>query len=229
MAKLFEGRMFARVYVPDSRSANFPVTATLDPSLPTSRIHSATFVLDQGQTPMCVAYSSTGFRMAGPISYKIDYAIPDLYHECQRNDPWAGENYDGTSVSAALKVFKARGYITEYRWATTLDQVVAHILSTGPMFVGTTWYEGMMKTDKSGFIRMDGKSVGGHAYLLLGANTKKKCPDGTVGCFRVLNSWGRSFGQNGRAWLSFADFAKLLSDDGEAATAIETPILRKAA
>lgn len=223
MSQVFQGRVFGRVYVPDARNARFPVLATLDPSLPPHKYHAANFVLNQGATPMCVAFSSTGYRMAGPISYKIDYSIPELYTECQKNDPWFGENYAGTSVGAALKVFKRRGYITEYRWATRVEQVIAHVLSTGPMFVGTTFYEGMANPDKKGFMRISGASVGGHAYLIIGANTKLKCPDGTVGAFRILNSWGRTFGQNGRAWLSFADFAVLLADDGEAATAIETP------
>jgi C1A family cysteine protease len=36
--------------------------------------------------------------------------------------------------------------------------------------------------------------------------------------YRVVNSWSRSWGQSGRAWLSDADMADLLGDFGEAVT-----------
>jgi C1A family cysteine protease len=93
-------------------------------------------------------------------------------------------------------------------------------LTKGPVVVGTNWYDRMFKPEK-GFIRVGGQVAGGHAWLLLGADRSKKCPDGTMGACRMINSWGRGWGESGRAWISFNDLDKLIKADGEAATAKE--------
>jgi hypothetical protein len=67
------------------------------------------------------------------------------YHEAQKHDPWAGENYSGTSLDAGLWVAKNMGLvrvplgtpmgqeelivrpgagIAAYRWATSVDDIV---------------------------------------------------------------------------------------------------------
>jgi C1A family cysteine protease len=63
--------------------------------------------------------------------------------------------------------------------------------------------------------------VGGHAYLICGANREMRCPDGTLGALRMQNSWGQSWGDGGQAWISYMDAATLLKDWGEAATSAE--------
>ena len=105
--------------------------------------------------------------------------------------------------------------IGSYHWATNADQVVRALLEVGPVFVGTLWYAGMMKT-RNGYIRPTGRKLGGHAYELNGVNTK-------LDYFRVKNSWGRDWGVKGRAKIKIDDFDKLLKDDGEACLAVELP------
>jgi len=39
--------------------------------------------------------------------------------------------------------------------------------------------------------------------------------------FRAINSWGRSWGQNGRFWIRQDDLMLLLQEDGEACAAVE--------
>ena len=77
---------------------------------------------------------------------------PWLYYEARKVDDWPGEDYSGTSVRAALDVLRARGHrrpgatnpdpamgIAEFRWARTVDQVLACLL--GPMATGTSMHE----------------------------------------------------------------------------------------
>jgi len=116
-------------------------------------------------------------------------------------------------------VLKSMGYIASYHWAFTLRQVAQTLLQLGPMVVGTNWYEQMFYPTKSGFIRPSGDLAGGHAYLLDEVDTVKQF-------FGLKCAWGLDWGKGGRAYLSFADFSRLLRRQGEACIAAE--ISRKA-
>jgi hypothetical protein len=193
---------------------------------------------DQGFTSQCVAYSTNQYLAASPYRNAVppkqagvtrESWLNHFYKECQKIDEWPGENYDGTSVRAAMKLLLQWGYITEYRWAFDVPTVLNYVLTTGPMVVGTDWTVPMFDpmTDKKykSFIQVSPGGTydvaGGHAYTLIGANRTKVCPDGTKGAFRILNSWGKSWGETGRAWISFREFGILLANQGEAAVAKE--------
>ena len=157
------------------------------------------------------------------------YKTPEaLYEECQDNDEWPGSNYDGTSVRALAKVLKLRGYLEKYLWALNVDAVVTHLANVGPVVFGTSWYNSMFEPDKEGFINVfrDSGLAGGHAYMIKGYNMDKKCPGGDRGAIRVINSWGRGWGENGFAWLSFKNANTLLSDWGEGLVSNEVKFLQ---
>lgn len=222
---VYTNRGLGRLHAPDERDRKFLLARpSAEAAKITNRTWYTTNVFDQGETSHCVAYSSIGWLMASPVrNTKGLPTFKELYDECQKNDEWPGEepSYQGTSVRAAMKVLKNRGYVSEYRWAFSAATVVDHLLTTSPLVVGTTWYGSMFDPDKNGFVHVGSEPVGGHAYLLIGANRDKLCPDGSRGAIRAINSWGRSFGQSGRFWISFTDFDRLMQEDGEAATATE--------
>jgi hypothetical protein len=75
-----------------------------------------------------------------------------------------------------------------------------------------------MTIPKNGIMRVKGRFQGGHAYLLTGVHRDKKL-------LRIRNSWGPNWGINGRAYIPFKDFGRLLRMRGEACLAIEaTPV-----
>lgn len=180
-------------------------------------------VLDQGGSSACTGASARQWLNMGPVVNKSGPSFMEIYHAAQLLDEWPGAEpaYYGSSVRAAFKVLKGLGMVKSYAWAFDLETVVNHVLTVSPVVLGTDWYQGQMRTDKEGFIHVDGRSVGGHAYLLTGVNRERKCPDGSVGCGRILNSWSKAWGQNGLAWISFKDLDALIRDSGEAATAYE--------
>lgn len=136
-------------------------------------------------------------------------------------DEWPGEDYEGTSVRGGIKALLSLGsafsFTVEYRWAFNIAQVISTILELGPMVVGTEWTARMMDPDGKGRIIPDGESLGGHAYVLCGVNTR-------TSMFRIQNSWGKSWGDGGKAWISIADFERLLGRDGEACIALERDV-----
>jgi hypothetical protein len=170
--------------------------------------------LDQGATSQCVAYSGQRYLTTNPIRNKPIPDLSELYLDCQRNDEWVGEDYDGTSVRALFKVLTRRGYVKEYRWASDADAVIKHVLLHGPVVVGTVWTMSMFQPDRLGFIYPDGEEVGGHAYVIIGASRKRQA-------VRMINSWGPNWGQSGRAWITFTHLDKLIKNYGEACAATE--------
>src|SRR5690606_3107534 len=118
--------------------------------------------------------------------------------------------YDGTTVRGGAKALRARGLVAEFLWAFTLEAVVQTLLEVGPVVIGVNWYRGMTQPERGVLMRATGQLEGGHAVVLNGVNTNDEL-------LRVKNSWGRRWGTNGRAYLPFADFRRLLErEDGEA-------------
>jgi len=207
--------MFGRLYQKDDRDKGFLLKPNFQLARSiTRRYWYAGNVLNQGQTPQCVAYSGYKWLTAGPVRNKrLPFTPAELYHQAQLNDEWSGEDYDGTSVRGLFKSLNKAGYVPEYRWAFDSQAVLAYVMTTGPMVLGSTWFSQMSQPNNYGFITPAGAIEGGHAYLIIGANrTKKNSKTKEVGAFRILNSWGREWGQVGRAWMSFSSFDALQAD-----------------
>lgn len=167
---------------------------------------------DQGDSAHCVGYAWMHWLVNSPISNYVD---PDgLYTLAQFVDEWPGERYEGTSVRAGAKVLKSLGFIERYEWTWDVQTLIDTVLELGPVVVGTDWLAGMDKPDKAGIIKATGRSLGGHAYLINGCSQDREF-------FRIKNSWGESWADNGRAWISFNDMAKLIKAEGEVCLAVE--------
>jgi hypothetical protein len=172
---------------------------------------------NQGNKPYCVGYSWAHWIEDGPVEHKgiAPIVSPELiYSQAQKLDAWPGENYDGTSVRAGAKFLKDQNMIQSYYWAFDVDTLIKAVFELGPVVVGTYWYRGMFRPDKNGIIRPTGGIIGGHAYVINGVDKNKKL-------FRIKNSWGKTWGKQGHAFISFNDMKKLINQNGEICIAIE--------
>lgn len=212
-----QGRLFQY----DARNLDHALPLVEVPKTVRRRMWWGGAVLDQGNTPHCVGYAGFGWLAGGPVVNKPDFTPVDLYHWAQDHDEWPGHDYEGTSTLGLMKALRDKGYIWSYEWAFDAETLVAWLLTTGPVLVGTSWFEHMANPHADGFMQPTGDDFGGHEYRIVGADRDKVAPDGTVGAVRMINSYGRSWGDDGRGWISFPDLDKLIKRDGEAVTATE--------
>ncbi len=103
---------------------------------------------NQGEEGACVGFGSS--RMMSQLNRKT-YDGFWLYHEAQKVDEWPGEDYEGTSVRAALDVLRKVGHsevndgktlppalqegIKANRWARSIDDVLTTLGYGGLDFV----------------------------------------------------------------------------------------------
>lgn len=201
----------------DSKDKLFLMRSLLPRKIPTGSKYwyASGWYGDQGSLPHCVGYAWTHWLSAGPVTNKVNDSLPQaIYTRAQDVDEWPGNNYYGTSVRAGAKAAQEAGYIDSYYWAWDLNTALEALLTIGPVVIGVNWYSSMFFPTDKYFLEIKGRIEGGHAVLLDGINTKEEK-------VRIKNSWGKSWGNKGFAYLKFKDLERLISEDGEVCLATE--------
>lgn len=200
----------------DERSRQYPMRALLTATVRRSYTWSCSGVLDQGPDGACVGFGWSGELLARPsiVPGVNDDSARRLYHAAQQVDEWAGDDYEGTSVLAGAKVVHSAGFMDEYRWAFSLDDVLLTLGYHGPVVIGVNWRSGMWDIDPEGYVHATGDVVGGHCVFLRAVNVRRA---GVL----IQNSWGIGWGMNGCAHLSWNDLEALLNDQGDACVPVK--------
>jgi hypothetical protein len=206
----------------DERSRNYSVEQLLETKGKWSRKawRAPGERLDQGREGACVGFALTNELLSSPspmgrvIPKPRNKFASDVYREAQKIDEWPGEDYEGTSILAGMKVLRSRGLISSYYWAFGIEQVLDTLVSVGPVVIGIPWHESMYNTDENGLVRIDGREVGGHAILLTGYHPNHPVLKEPV--VRWRNSWGPEYGINGNGFIRPSNLSWLLQKYGEA-------------
>ena len=206
---------------PDGRDRNYPMRALLvrrGGLPPPRRFRYWTIgpVLDQGAAPSCVGHGWRQWMTTSPTRTKSGPDALTIYQEAQKIDEWPGEDYAGTSVRAGVKYLQGLGRVAEYRWASTVEEMMGWLSERGPVVIGVNWFTGFLTPAGGGLIVPTGKDEGGHCVLLYGYNR-------TYELFRGVNSWGRSWGSGGRFNFSFDTMRLLLGMGADVCAAVEVP------
>ena len=207
----YQGRVFDRIPEYDEHNLEYAIRPMLLRAAPEpiTTFWDIQTWLDQLDEGACVGFAWAHDINAEPDPNDFDEGYARfIYNEAKFVDEWTGEDYEGTSVLAGAKIVTRLGHMTEYRWAFNVDDILGALTTIGPVVLGLWWYEGMLETDPDGYLRPWGKIVGGHAILAVGVDYEQRA-------IRVHNSWGRSWGEDGRAWISFIDLDLLFQDEGE--------------
>jgi hypothetical protein len=174
--------------------------------------------MNQGQTSQCVWFTWAGRVMSEPHRVTVSLSrANDMYREMQRNDGIPGEepDYFGTTLEAGHLIFKREGLVEpEPVVATRLSQVLECLRTRGPVCMGTEWRFGMAHPNTRGEVNLAGANLGGHAWLVIGADTERQV-------LYCLNSHGASYGLRGMFIISFKDFETLLRVGGYGLSAIQ--------
>lgn len=125
----------------------------------------------------------------------------------------------GSSILAGARYVKYKGWIPEYRWCFSPNDVVDSLCAYGPVLLGFQWFESMYETDSRGIVQsVSGPGVGGHAVLATGyisADDALRRGMGHTELIRFANSFGPGYGSNGTGYLRLLDLAFLMKQNGE--------------
>ncbi len=167
-----------------------------------------------------------------------------LYEMAKLHDEWPGEDYAGSSCRGAIKGWYNMGVCSDSKWkyvannpgSMTVDRAKearkntigayyrvqprisdfhAAINETGAVYCSAKTHNGWQRPHKtSHIIPFDPIPKGGHAFAIVGYNTKG---------FWVQNSWGRRWGKSGLALWLYEDWQQNLMDAWVFNMALSTP------
>lgn len=199
-------RGFGRAFVFDPQDTRFMVRDVLSKERPesTRKFWWANGAwLNQEHKPLGVEFAWRHYL----ADNGLDFSWPE--GELHRRACELESDSDATTIRAAAKVLREAGIISQYRWAYDVEDVVQTLLTKGPLVVGTEWFAAMNYPNAAGMIQADGPRVGSQAYVLNGVDTNREL-------VRAKLAWGRSWGKNGYALISFYNLDRLMWENGDA-------------
>lgn len=218
------GRGLGRHVHHDPRSRAFP--ALLADRVVSVRHERYTTVLEQGQVSAGTGYALVGalgctplweplasfapaLVLDGDLALEAYAAATDLIDRGGVVGHWPPDDV-GSSALTVCKVAASMGWTSGYRWAFGLDQVL-RAAALAPVLLGVGWYDSFDAPADGGelLVTSSAKVRGGHEVLLTEVDADR-CR------VWVDNSWGTSWGVDGRAWMSWALLARLLGERGDA-------------
>ncbi|TVO75903.1 C1 family peptidase [Sedimenticola selenatireducens] len=175
---------------------------------------------------------------------KVKVSARMLYEMARKHDEWPGEDYAGSSCRGAIKGFSNMGVCRDsfwpyrdgkpgeltvraakdarsntigayYRLNHRISDFHAAINEAGAIFCSANVHEGWASSAiKRDVIPLSDEITGGHAFALVGYNSKG---------FWVQNSWGKGWGQGGTALWTYEDWYENLVDAWVLSLALPTP------
>jgi len=183
-------------------------------------------ILDQGQVGRCTGNAGVGVLGTSPHNLLNNTILPlnedgatTLYSEAETLDgdgPYPPNDHGSSGLSIA-KVLLAKGLINSYQHNFTLQDTLL-ALTQYPLMLGTNWHADMFNPDASGQVHPIGAIEGGHEYECNEIDVE----NGLVWCD---NSWGDSWGLQGRFYLTWEDLNTLLLESGDSTVLIPLGIV----
>ncbi len=177
-------------------------------------------VLDQGNLGACVGFSTVGCLGTGvfftslPSGKQLDNNFGlEMYKLATKLDAISGTyppTDTGSTGIGGAKAAQQFNMISGYQHTLSFTDALAAV-SEKPIITGVNWYSSFNQPDTNGFINISktAKVEGGHEFCIDEINVEKEYVGAT-------NSWGSNWGKNGRFFISFATYERLLKENGDA-------------
>lgn len=195
----------------DPRSRSYAVQAASLGTLTSVRHRRLVPIYDQGNLGSCTGQACAGALSTAPFGHRYrEASAVRFYSQATKldDDPATYPPTDtGSTGLAVAKVALARKLCSSYQHAFSLEAALT-ALQTGSVMLGLAWKTGCDTPDSSGLIRWTGSVRGGHEIELDENDVEGR----RVG---FPNSWGKGWGVNGRAYMSWDDLAAALADSGD--------------
>jgi hypothetical protein len=182
--------------------------------------------LDQGTKPKCVGSTWRQWLSSAPIMDQGGPTDDELYALAQDFDEYTDTPpQGGSSTLGGVKAVRSIGRCASFFWAKTADEMAEALLGDqGTLCVGSYWFRSMSDPDPKTHEIMVPENweepEGGHEYFTCGYSRIR-------GMFQIKNSWGGSWGQNGKAWIAHKGMDRLLQWDGDACCATDIRLPKK--
>ena len=181
-------------------------------------------IFNQGLLSSCTGNAGIGNINTSPFSLNEKVYTADengavgLYSAAEKIDGGTGyppEDVGSSGLSIAKALLNAKLISNYYHCFTLQDALSA--LTQFPFIFGTNWYADMFNPDPDGRVHITGAIAGGHEIEAYKIDTEN-------GRIWFHNSWGANWGVQGDFYLTYEDFATLLSQYGDVIVLIP-PIL----
>lgn len=116
--------------------------------------------------------------------------------------------YDPQTCSArpsdAVKRSAQPYAISDWRRVNVQDEIEVkeHLAAGFPVLVGLSVDDGFSQLGRETYTQRSGASRGGHAMVVVGFDDNRSA-------FKLINSWGRNWGENGFGWIDYTTFRRM--------------------
>jgi hypothetical protein len=182
-------------------------------------------IFDQGDVGSCTGNAAVGCIATDPLTADLpahpaplDEALALKTYSLATTLDDDRDKYPPTDTGstglAAAKALQQQGFVVGYQHTFSFEDMMK-ALSLYPVMIGLNWYDSFDQPDSKGIIKISKQAEvrGGHEVyadeIVIGPSGRGR---GYVG---FTNSWSDSWGQKGRAYLSFADLNRLLGEQGD--------------
>lgn len=196
----------------------------VDVFTPIRTVHHEEFepVFDQGNLGSCTANAALGTLVAAPfgkegVSYTEEDAVALYELETKLDDSQIPGEYPpddtGSTGPWSMMALEKQGKIRSFTHTRSAHHAML-LLNKGPISIGVTWYQSMFTVERlpsgQAAIKVDPNTdvAGGHQVCLVGNDAQSQM-------VYVRNSWGAGWGDDGHAWLSWADLRFLFANGAD--------------
>ena len=184
--------------------------------------------LNQNGYGTCVAFA-LGHRVADKPWEQIPYMDNQWAFKLYRDATGDDGMQDGTWANIVAEELFRRNLITRFEWIISAPDLRFALLERGSVPVGIPWYNSMFNpvegADGKAWVQVNKSSglAGGHEVLINGFRLEAGETEFIEPFYRIKNSWGRWWGDDGNARIAADDLENLVFNDWGDAIWIKEP------